>query len=336
MGNVKRIVLKTRIIRKGLAPLELVLWLPFLLLVMALFVNLGTMTAWRIRGEQVSRDAAWRHRWPRTGDDEPRPPERIWPQPATMEVAAEGQIDKLADPRIELPVARGPMPGGFTVNDHLKMDKGAFRGSSEIERDFPLIRNMEAYESGDIRNPLLDMRFSAAEMGMESNTERRTLVLYEMPKTDPSLPQDFIDTIIDLLNMEHWAGLAVLDRSPEIQLYRGGSADFHPRISRGRCTLDHEDAHEQEIERVCDHYDDRNRVILGEISRVPRNMSSYFLSMYQQVERELEQNEADEAQLEPVREAISQLESFRGRLGEIESGLKARYEEYAGGGGAVN
>jgi len=325
---------RTRTKRNGLAPLELVLWLPFLLLVMALFVNLGTMTAWRIRGEQVSRDAAWRHRWPRTGDNEPRPPQRVWPQPATMEVAGEGQIDKLADPRIEAPVVRGPMPGGFAVNDHLKMDKGAFRGSSEIERDFPLIRNMEAYESGEIQHPLLDLRFSAAEMGLGSNTVRRTLVLYEMPKTDPSLPQAFIDAIVDLLDMENWFGLAALDRSPEIQYYRGGSADFHPRVRRNRCTLDRDDVHEQEIERLCDHYDDRNRVILGEISLIPRNMSSYFLNMYQRVERELEESGASEEQLESVREAISQLESFRGRLGEIESGLKDRFEEYAAAGGS--
>ncbi|MBI2480878.1 MAG: pilus assembly protein [Planctomycetia bacterium] len=51
--------------RRGLAPLEFVLWLPVLLFVMALMVNYGTIATWRVRSEIVSQHAAWRTRWPR-------------------------------------------------------------------------------------------------------------------------------------------------------------------------------------------------------------------------------------------------------------------------------
>ncbi len=43
--------------RRGLAPVELVLWFPVLLMVMALIVNYANMTSWRLRGEMVARDA---------------------------------------------------------------------------------------------------------------------------------------------------------------------------------------------------------------------------------------------------------------------------------------
>ena len=43
--------------RRGLAPLEFVLWLPILMMVAGLIVNVGTSQTWRIRGEIVARDA---------------------------------------------------------------------------------------------------------------------------------------------------------------------------------------------------------------------------------------------------------------------------------------
>src|SRR5688572_18090339 len=69
--------------RHGLAPMELVLWLPVLLFMVALLVNYGTMATWRIRGEVVAHDAAFRARWGRSGNNEGRLTGQ-WPTSASL------------------------------------------------------------------------------------------------------------------------------------------------------------------------------------------------------------------------------------------------------------
>jgi hypothetical protein len=304
-----------------LAPLELVLWLPVFLFVAALIVNLGTMTAWRIRGEIVAHDAAWRVRWPRTGRDEPRPIERVWPAEALMDVEEDEQIAALDVPAINHAVVRGPLPNGFQVRELFKPDQGAYRGVAAIERDYPLLPRLGPYESGSILHSILDRRFSVAEMGMARNVQRRTIVLYELPKTDPALPQAYVDTIVEMFATVDWGGIGVLDRDPDVIRYRGGH-DFHPRINRNRCTLDWEQVHEEEVERLVDHLDDQNRVILGAISRLPRRMTLYFLSMYRDVAARLEPGTPE---YERVQQYIEQLEAYLGRMAAIEAQLRQAY-----------
>src|SRR5579872_1195167 len=68
--------------RAGLAPLELVLSLFFLLVMMALTINFGSLASWRVRGNTAARYAAWRTVAPRTGGANPNP--LNWQAPATM------------------------------------------------------------------------------------------------------------------------------------------------------------------------------------------------------------------------------------------------------------
>src|SRR5207302_1365477 len=69
--------------RRGLAPLELVLSLFFLLVIMALIINFGTTAPWHVRGQIAARHAVWRTLSGRTGSvGYPNPP-NWWP-PATM------------------------------------------------------------------------------------------------------------------------------------------------------------------------------------------------------------------------------------------------------------
>ena len=58
---------------RGLATLEMVLCLPFLLFIMALMINFGTAAAWKVRTLVVARNACWATRWPRGTGDLPRP-----------------------------------------------------------------------------------------------------------------------------------------------------------------------------------------------------------------------------------------------------------------------
>ena len=251
--------------RRGLAPLELVLWLPGFLFVMALMVNLGTMTAWRMRGEIVARDAAWRVRWPRTGRDEPRPENKVWPEPAKMDLAADDEIAQLDDPAIDHPVVRGPLRNGFIVRPLLDPNReGAYRGSAEITRGYPLLSKLGKFESGEIRHPMLDGQWQSSQMnitneagdrvGLPRNVYRRTKVLYELPKTDPGLPRAFVDSVVNMLEMPDFEALEELN-------------GYHPRINAGRCELDVEVVRELEVERLIDTPQRR-----GLISRVPGRM----------------------------------------------------------------
>jgi len=329
-------------LRRGLAPLELLLWLPVLMFVVALFVNVGTMQAWRVRGEIASRDAAWRARSPRAGADEPRPVARVWPPPARFETDDEALLPHLDDPRLDHPVARGPLPNGFQVNDYLAMSQGTYRGEAEMERATPLLPQLRRFESGEIKNALIEDRFTAAEMNLWSNTQRRTHHLYEIPKTDPALPQAYVNAIMALLNMANFDGLAVLDRDEDILLFQGYYRDFHPRIAGG-CSLDRDDVYEEQVQRIVDELDEDNEVELGAISLLPRTMTHYFLSMYREAQRRLEEQlaemranpDADPAAMEQAERMlgtlppkIAALEQYQRRLDAIESRLESAYRAY--------
>ena len=103
--------------RRGLAPLELVLWIPVLLMTAALMVIFGTSAAWRIRGEVASRDAVWRVLTPRTGDNEHRPDTHTWPhEDATYDFQySASQLSSIDLPQLQHEVVRGPLPNGWEV-----------------------------------------------------------------------------------------------------------------------------------------------------------------------------------------------------------------------------
>jgi hypothetical protein len=334
--------------RRGLAPLELVLWLPVLLFVVALIVNYATMATWRLRGEIVSHDAAFRARWGRAGDSEGRLLGE-WPRDATIGVAPDPPIQQLDDPFIQHPVVRGPLPNGFVVRPILDPDlEGAYRGVSSVARDFPLMPRLGDYVSGEISGSILDRRWTNSEMGIP-NVFRRILVLYQLPKTDPQYPRAFRNSFEALLNIRHFEALVVLDRDADIRRFTGRYHDFHPTVGR-MCELDREVVRDRQVNRLVDTRDAQRRIILGQISRLPRTMTQYFLRMYRaalrwmqnrirQLQAELQgppppsaQRRAEilreiadlQAEIARIRPKIGQLEAYEIRLPQIEAGLQAR------------
>lgn len=274
--------------RRGLAPLELVLWLPILLFVTALIVNFGTMVAWRTRGEIVARDAAWRTRWPRTGNNEPRPDERVWPADAKMAVKPDPGIVQLDDPLIDHAVVRGPLPNGFVVNPLVDPKPGTYKGTAEITRGFPMLAALGKYHSGEISHPLLAGEWQVAQMGIYTNETRRIPYLYELPKTDPRLPRAFVDAVVSLVSMVYFDALRVLDQDDEILRYLRQYHDFHPRIYANIYSTDPAEVRQRKIisasypndDPIVDTIDSRVRPQLGEISYLPRTMTEFFLNMY--------------------------------------------------------
>jgi hypothetical protein len=326
--------------RRGLAPLELVLWLPILCFVAALMVNLGTMTTWRVRGEIVARDAVWRTRQPRTGFEEPRPAPEIWPANATMTVREAPQIAQLDDPAINHPVVRGPLENEFKVREVLRPDQGAVEGLSAIERDYPLLVKLGSYNSGEIRHPLLDQLWQAAPMNIPANVYRRIKILYELPKTEPGLPRAFEQAVSSMVALGTHAALAVLERDEDIRRYRGGYVDFHPRVQR-MCELDVETVEEQAVKRpgsnIVDIRTDDGEIHLGRITKLPSRMTDFFLSMYRQAVERLEaqieamqqspgdfasQIAAAEQEIAQLKEKIKPLEAYQQRMPELEQRLE--------------
>jgi len=333
--------------RRGLAPLEFVLWLPVLLFVMALMVNYGTMATWRVRSEIVSRHAMWRTRWPRNGETEAPPTRPYWPNDAVMTTEPDSTPDLLDIPEIDHPVVRGPLPNGFVVRPILDPTQGARKGVSEVNRQYPLLPRIGSFESGDVETPLIDGQWSSAAMHIP-NVYRRTLVLYELPRTDPSLPQAFSQAVKRVLSIPHYPALAVLDRDADILKYTGRYVDFHPRVGR-MCELDPQVVYDRQVERLVDIRAADGDIRLGEVSRLPRTMTNYFLGMYraavqrmrdriQQLQDELNgtppptsQRRADilaeiaalQAEIAIILPKIAQLEAYQARLPQIEDELRA-------------
>ena len=321
--------------RRGLAPLELVMWLPILLFVMALMVNFGTFATWRVRGEVVSRHAAWRTRWPRTGADEGRQ-RPAWPMDAEMTTEpADTQIVQLDDPVINLPVIRGPLPNGFSVYPILDPDRlGAFQGVSEVDREYPLMPRLGDYQSGAIETPLLDLKWQSALMGIP-NRFRRIKILYELPRTSSALPRAFVTAVRGTLAIPHYNGLRVLDRDQDILRYTGTYVDFHPRTGSG-CELDLETVYANHVQSLIDTRGRARSIRFGQISQLPRRMTSFFLRMYQrrwdQLEAELNgmppptpRRRAEiQAEMAELRLKIDQLEAYRDRLPQLYADLARR------------
>lgn len=274
--------------RAALAPLEMVLWLPILLFVTALMVNMGTSQAWRVRGEVAARDAAWRTRWPRQGALEPRPWTKVWPANATYTVQGTAEISALHDAAIQLPVAYGTL-NPLVVRPTLRYDDGMLLGQSSISRAYPLLPKLGSFDSGTISHPILDEQWQNAQMhwldekgntnGLPANTYRRIKALYSLPEQDQGLANAFANALQTLFNTADNSALQVLDQDQEFRQYTGGSPDFHPRIYR-RCELDPEIVRELEVERIVDETLPDGRVQKGEISCLPHRMTSAFLGLY--------------------------------------------------------
>jgi hypothetical protein len=319
-----------------------------LLFVVALLINYGTMAAWRIRGEIVSHDAAFRARSGRTGGSEGRLAS-VWPAPATHATAEDPPMTQLDDSFLQHPVVRGPLPNGFVVRPVLDPDTiGAYRGTASIERRFPLMPRLGQYDSGEIANSLLDRMWTNWEMGIP-NRVRRIPVLYQLPRTDPQLPDAFRRAVYAVMNIPHFEALNVLDHYEDMRLITGRYPDFHPVVHE-MCELDRELVYRRQVQRLIDIRLPDRTIRLGEISRLPRTMTNFFLSTYrayvaslrqriqalqdelagpppaspqraQQIQQEIAALQAEINRIEPK---IQQLEAYASRLPAIEDALRQR------------
>lgn len=195
---------------KGLAPLEMVLVLPLLMMFMGVIIVFGYAASWKIRSEVVARDVGWKIRYPRSQsyphttkrdlegsrifELHERSPE--WQEARDdnerLESYRSGDQnleDYANDEVVTAPIIRGPITE-VTVNDRLlDFTRGISRGVSDITRPSPVMS-----EFGRVNfvtpNAFMDDEFQYTRMswttprgetvGTGGNWGRRIPVLWEL------------------------------------------------------------------------------------------------------------------------------------------------------------
>ncbi|MFG0335491.1 MAG: hypothetical protein ACF8TS_19195, partial [Maioricimonas sp. JB049] len=130
--------------RAGLAPLELVLSLPLLLMLMALMIIIGTAGAWKIRTDANSRQAVFRAMWPRSGANDPKP-SNYFPPSTRLAWTSASPSPLGSDPFADYEVVRGPAIGNplngsilEVILPTLDITLGLRTGTASIDHELPL------------------------------------------------------------------------------------------------------------------------------------------------------------------------------------------------------
>lgn len=275
----RRFVPPVRVNRRGLAPLELTLALPLLLMAMALMVILGAAAAWKVRTSANARQAIFRATYPRTTDNDPVP-SNYWPQSASLRYYRGGTSFLTDDPYAAHTAVRGPsIADPETGNalrvliDTLDMTQGMATGDAHVNHE-PAMWSRLGYRNDFTRHNLMfaGQTWQYANLGIPSNNARRILHTYdfELSKYNPPAAARVQAAANAILTSSYRQALMVLDRDAELRAWYGNDVDFHPNPPSA-CT--HQLATLQSL---------LLPQLLSRIEDVPRRMAQTFLNMYQQ------------------------------------------------------
>lgn len=323
--------------RRGLAPLELVIAVPLFLFIMALMINFATVSAWRVRGLAVARQTVWAQRHPRNAATVPRPD--YWPTPAGLGAGGVQDAPILDDPRVNLPVVRGPNLGTFRVNDQLLDPTRGFRqGTSDITRDFPMLASLGGYRLGS-GTTILDNCWRYRQTGLpywwHDHWAHRLTALYQLPTAGGNYLTLYVQAALSILNMPQRSDLLILDRDPEFAAYAarfgwrgGGAPDFHPGLSRF-CSLDlslAQDRVENLIDRIGGVAPKQGPPPVAHVPSLAERMAGAYIGLYRRVIQELQnqlnavpppspaQIAAIQAEMADLQQKVDTLEAFRQSL----------------------
>lgn len=305
--------------RAGLAPLELTLALPLLLMAMALMVVLGAAGAWRVRTDANSRQAIFRAMWPRTTDND-APPANWWPASAAMSYRRASGSPFDSDPFVDHIVVRGPsVTDPETGNqltvliDTLDMTDGLHAGHAEVNHA-PAMWPRLGRRSNFSRDTLLfaGQTWQYGNLGLPGNETRRIEYTYDydLSRYDPEAAGRTTAAANALLSNPDRPALAVLDSDQELHdWFHPGTSnpalydDFHPRPPSA-CTSDPETLRKLALE-----------PLLERIERVPERMARRFLRMYQEQLQTLRQGgQVAPGTLAELETKIRQLQDFLNTL----------------------
>ncbi|MSR59655.1 MAG: pilus assembly protein [Planctomycetaceae bacterium] len=278
--------------RSGLAPLELVLTLPFLLAILALIIDMGIEVKWKLRALAVSRQAVWRVRGGRNGATDPRP--AGWPtQNASLAVIPAAPPPLFPqDPFVQNSVVRGPVlrsPNSAAPESQLLVDPNMLdlsgevkQGQAIIDRKFPVFPKLPGVHL-NLDHLLIDSQWRYWEQGFGVNETRRGLRLYKFvpPPNVQQYADEYRQAALAIINDSQRRNLDPLDRDEELAAWYGPPPpDFHPQLSSG-CSLDKEEVHIGAVLPLVDRIQGRKgRRAEENIPGVPEVMAKAFLAMY--------------------------------------------------------
>ena len=337
--------------RSGLAPLELVLSLFFLLLMMALIINFGTIASWRVRGNTAARFAVWRTLGAatvvplqsdlRTGGGYPNPSN--WQTPATMGLVAPGlplnantvgqlwSQQDLMQPALRGPSIVDPASGNIIQmgnQQYLEMVNQAVIGTANLTKQMPLLPKLRKSYIKPLQ-PVLNSFWRFADMSpqtnywaMRGNDDWRLKQFYlhePSQSTDGSVQNAYMQYQMDDQMIQQNPGipaLLVLDRDPELFAYYKNYQDVYPSV-RTNCVASSQD---MQLNYVLG----PNGVIVqiegrlghGEKPSVPYRLAELFLEMYNGP------LQAAKQQQPPDLQTISQYQPLVDQLTEFITGLK--------------
>lgn len=320
--------------RQGLAPLELVLALPMLVIMMALMINFGVAGAWKVRTQANTRYAAWRTVNARTGELNPTPP--YWPATATLTTQAGQDLptaSQLWDSQQELlcPCIRGTQltapnaPAVVNVPGRLEMDGLVLQGNAILDKALPLLRG--ALPGGrfrfNLKQDVFDNQWQFYSLGIPWNNHTRADVWWDIAHSDLAALDGNIDSnkqrLDENLNRLQTSprrdDLYPLDNDEEFIRYSGWPPpDFYPRLGR-LCMSNPDEVYVSAVSRLDTDGHPNPRSLLSRIDNLPCSFSRGFTGMYRSWICELEQCGFNDGDIDPLRQRYNDLAQFMGTKG---------------------
>ena len=298
--------------RQGLAPLELTLTLPMLVIMMALMINFGVVGAWKVRTQANTRYAAWRTVNARTGEYNPTPP--YWPASATLTTQAGSDLPtagQLWDSQTDLlcPCVRGPRltaptaPNSVNVPGRLELDGFVLQGNAVLDKPLPLLRSAIPGTGRfrfNLKQDVFDNQWQFYSLGIPWNNHLRADIWWDIAHSDlAALDGDIGKNLSDLnKNLQRLQSsperneLYPLDNDDEFTRYAGWQPpDFYPRLGRV-CITEPDAVYISVVSRLDQDGQSNASSLLSRIDNLPCSMSRRFASMYRQWICELEQCES--------------------------------------------
>lgn len=316
--------------RRGLAPLELTLTLPILVMIMALMINFGIAGAWKVRTQVNARYAAWRTVNARTGEYNPLP--RNWPANTPLTTSAGKDlpdVDQLwdSDPNLQCPCIRGPQltaPNAqkpITVRGRLELDGFVLEGNAQLQRSFPLLQR--ALPNGgkfqfNLKQDIFDNQWQFYSLNIPFNDSIRAQVWWKIQHSDIASLDPTVSNFDTMLNsnlsqlqtVSLFKELAPLDEDEEFVRYYGTRPpDFYPRLKR-MCESDPDIVYLSAVSRVDKNGKPNPNSLLSRIDNLPCSMSGSFTGMYKKWICQLETCNFPDGEISPLRNRYSDLEQF--------------------------
>ncbi|MEM9944267.1 MAG: TadE family protein [Planctomycetota bacterium] len=302
--------------RYGLAPVEMTLVLPFLMLFMALIISYGFNACWKIRTETMARDVTFRNRSPHSGAFNSNRnivnpewtvarPDKFDDGSGRQEVvnAFDGFGDDLFsianDEVVQSAIIRGPIPQMNVNSELLNLARSVDRGTTDILLQPEILPQLGAVDF-DTSFDVVSNLFRFGEMGIGNRT-RRIPILYE-------IELDFIEEDPGYSNAVSQVAFTrdplclFLDQSSTYYSRFARYRDLHPRINSNFESRDHQVVIQNNVEPASD-----------QVLYVPEAAGNKFINI---LNYDLGRATSD-AERDAIQGRIDRLRDFVSRMSEI-------------------